>query len=80
MPLQGALLTDLIAQGDALGYELLPFQGVLGNFNHTGGRIGLHGLSAASSLSHIHAVAYRKMQLRCWRRPLMVRQPYSEAV
>uniref|UniRef100_UPI004029C7C1 hypothetical protein n=1 Tax=Prevotella sp. TaxID=59823 RepID=UPI004029C7C1 len=55
-------------------------QGVLGNFNHTGGRIGLHGLSAASSLSHIHAVAYRKMQLCCWRRPLMVRQPYSEAV
>ena len=38
------------------------------------------GLSAAISFSFVHAVAYRKPQLCCWRRPLMVRQPYSEAV
>ncbi|EFB36566.1 hypothetical protein PREVCOP_03944 [Segatella copri DSM 18205] len=35
LPLQGDGFAFIITQGDALGYELLPFQGVLGNFNHT---------------------------------------------
>ena len=30
MPLQGDRLAFIITQGDALGYELLPFQGVWG--------------------------------------------------
>ena len=30
MPLQGDKLASLITQGAALGYELLPFQGVWG--------------------------------------------------
>ena len=34
--LSGRQVCIPITQGDALGYELLPFQGVLGNFNHTG--------------------------------------------
>ena len=25
-------------------------------------------------------IPHKKLQLRCWRRPLMVRHPYSEAV
>ena len=29
LPLQGALLIGITTQGAALGYELLPFQGVL---------------------------------------------------
>ena len=33
--LQGDRLPPQTTQGDALGYELLPFQGVLGNFNRT---------------------------------------------
>ena len=36
LPLQGDNLTPITTQGAALGYELLPFQGVLGNFNRTG--------------------------------------------
>ena len=36
LPLQGDNLTSITTQGAALGYELLPFQGVLGNFNRTG--------------------------------------------
>ena len=35
LPFQGDKLAFIITQGDALGYELLPFQGVLGNFNRT---------------------------------------------
>ena len=36
LPLQGDNLASITTQGAALGYELLPFQGVLGNFNRTG--------------------------------------------
>ena len=37
--LQGDGFAFIITQGDALGQELLPFQGVLGNFNRTVRRI-----------------------------------------
>ena len=41
MPLQGVLLSHKTkTQGDALGLELLPLQGVLDNFNRTGGVLG----------------------------------------
>lgn len=33
LPLQGDGVAFLITQGDALGYVLLPFQGVLGHFD-----------------------------------------------
>lgn len=33
LPFQGDGLAFLITQGDALGYGLLPFQGVLGHFD-----------------------------------------------
>ena len=33
LPFQGDGLAFLITQGDALGYALLPFQGVLGHFD-----------------------------------------------
>ena len=36
LPFQGDRLASIITQGVALGCELLPFQGVLGNFNRTG--------------------------------------------
>ena len=36
LPLQGDNLASITTQGAALGYELLPFQGVLGKFNRTG--------------------------------------------
>jgi hypothetical protein len=36
LPLQGDNLASITTQDAALGYELLPFQGVLGNFNRTG--------------------------------------------
>ena len=36
LPLQGDNLASITTQGAALGYELLPSQGVLGKFYHTG--------------------------------------------
>ena len=39
LPLQGDFVDDIITQGVALGYVLLPFQGVLDKFNHEG-RVG----------------------------------------
>ena len=39
MPLQGDRFANIITQGVALGWELLPFQGVLRNSNRTGRNI-----------------------------------------
>jgi len=36
LPLQGVGIIHRDTQGDALGYGLLPLQGVLGIFNSTG--------------------------------------------
>ena len=62
----GRAAVGLLASGRAASMSFLTIRAC---------SYGLFGLSAAPSLSHILAVAYRKPQLCCWRRPLMVRQP-----
>ena len=53
MPLQGDRLTPVITQGVALGYELLPLQGVLGNFNRIEGRAAMGCLAFRACMNHI---------------------------
>jgi len=46
-------LAFIITQGDALGYALLPFQGVLGNFNRTGQNLSKAILVKTSSKRYL---------------------------
>uniref|UniRef100_UPI003FF0B168 hypothetical protein n=1 Tax=Prevotella sp. TaxID=59823 RepID=UPI003FF0B168 len=53
LPLQGDRLAFIITQGDALGNALLPFLGVLGNFNRTGQNLSKAILVKTSSKRYL---------------------------
>ena len=68
---------SLKGKGGLVGFRRsLKVQGSTGGFS----KKATSKQPLSKSLSEGGFIPHKKPQLRCWRRPLMVRQPYSEAV